>query len=143
MNQLLYDQITGLGGELLQIKAKMEVVCANRVVLEVGLLRWDRMEKKNIKGSGVRCSKFVEEKLADGKQLLGDSAKLEDLRKKQLVVADVAVIRDCGKLFNTYRSMAHCTTKPMSIVGRKGIFIGGKQPEAAMLSLVMLKLQMF
>ncbi len=82
-------------------------------------------------------------KLAYGMQLLGDSAKqLEDLRKKHLVVADVDVILDCGKLFYTYRSMAHHRTNSMSNVGRKGIFIGGKQPEAAMLSLVMLKLQM-
>jgi len=142
VKQLMDDKITILEGELLQIKAKTEAVCANRVVLEVGLLQWDRKEKKNIKGSGVRCSKFVEANLADGKQLLGDSAdQLQNLGKKQLVVADVDVIRDCGKLFNTYSSMAHYDTNPMSTVGRKGIFIGGKQPEAAMLSLVMLKLQ--
>ncbi len=142
VKQLLDDKITSLEGELLQIKAKTEAVCANRIVLEVGLLQWDRKEKKNIKGSGSRCSQFVQKNLADEKQLLGDSAdQLQNLGKKQLVVADVDVIRDCGRLFNTYSSMAHYDTNPMSTVGRKGIFIGGKQPEAAMLSLVMLKLQ--
>ena len=114
VKQLLDDKILSLEGELLQIKAKTEAVCANRVVLEVGLRQWDRKEKKNIKGSGARCSKFVEENLADGKQLLADSAdQLKNLGSKQLVVADVDVIRDCGKLFNAYTSMARYDTDPI------------------------------
>ena len=141
LRALLEDKITDLQGELVQIKGRTEAVCANRVVLETALLQWDRSNKKNVKGAGQRRDMFVKEELIDNNKLKPDaSILLQELGRKQLVVADVDVIRDCNKLLNTYSSMAHYGTT-LSTVGRNGICIGGKQPEATMLALVMLQMQ--